>query len=52
MIDRIPSRWDSHWEDQEQDWREDVMMVRPVTPASLEEVVWDPYRVRDLEVCY
>ena len=52
VIDRIPSQWDNHWEDQDQDWGEDVMMVRPVTPASLEEVVWDPYRVRDLEVCY
>ena len=52
VVDRIPSHWDQHWAEQDQDYSQDVMMVRPVTPASLEEVVWDPYKVRDLEVCY
>ena len=41
VIDRIPSKWDSAW-DAETDFSGDVSVVRPITPASLEEVVWDP----------
>ena len=53
VIDRIPSRWDDTWRtrDQEMDYSGDTAMIRPVTPPSLEEIVWDPYKVRDLEVC-
>ena len=52
VIDRIPSRWDDTWtRDQEMDYTGDTAMIRPLTPPSLEEMVWDPYKVRDLEVC-
>lgn len=52
VIDRIPSRWDDQWSHSGLDFSQDEQMMRPVTPPSLEEDVWDPYRVRDVEVCF
>jgi len=52
VIDRIPSRWDHHWSQEGLDFGEDDQMMRPVTPPALQEDVWDPYRMRDVEVCY
>lgn len=49
VIDRISSKWDDTW-DMDMDISQDNEMIRPVTPASLEEVFWDPYRVREPEV--
>ena len=49
IIDRISSKWDESW-DMDMDFSTDTEMIRPVTPPSLEEVIWDPYRVRDPEV--
>ena len=52
VIDRIQSRWDDIWSpDVDMDTQCDKSVIRPVTPPSLEEMVWDPYKVRDLEVC-
>merc|ERR1719415_460458 len=48
VIDRIPSRWDDSWSrGSDMDYSSDKSLVRPVTPSSLEEVVWDPYSVMD-----
>ena len=52
VIDRIPSRWDDHWSQGGLDYSQDDQIMRPVTPPALQEDVWDPYRVRDVEVCY
>eukprot|EP00092_Neocalanus_flemingeri_P011958 GFUD01012891.1.p1 GENE.GFUD01012891.1~~GFUD01012891.1.p1 ORF type:complete len:510 (+),score=173.53 GFUD01012891.1:48-1577(+) len=52
VIDRIPSRWDVSWAQAGLDFSGDTQMIRPVTPPSLEEDMWDPYRVRDVEVCF
>ena len=56
VIDRIPSKWDASWSPGSlgpgtaMDFSGDESLIRPVTPSSLEEVVWDPYKVRGLEV--
>jgi len=54
VVDRIPSRWDSLWDRDEQqfnmDWLSDSSMVRPVTPPHLEDIDWDPYLMRAQEV--
>jgi len=48
VIDRIPSKWDDSWSrTSDIDYSCDKSLVRPVTPSSLEEVVWDPYSVMD-----
>ena len=48
VIDRIPSKWDDSWSrGSDMDYSSDKSLVRPVTPSSLEEVVWDPYSVMD-----
>ena len=53
VIDRIPSRWDEAWSQGPDimDFSGDDTVIRPVTPPSLEEAVWDPYKVRGFEVC-
>jgi len=52
VIDRIPSRWDDSWSQPGLDFSQDDQIMRPVTPPALEEDIWDPYRVRDVEVCF
>ena len=53
VIDRIPSKWDEVWSQgpDHMDFSGDDSVIRPVTPPSLEEAVWDPYKVRGFEVC-
>ena len=50
VIDRVSSRWDDSWTT-DMDLSLDTLMIRPVTPPSLEEEPdWDPYCVRNPEV--
>ena len=45
VVDRLASRWDGSWGE----WGMEEVLVRPLTPPGLEEVEWEPYRVRGEE---
>ena len=55
VLDRIPTRWDNSWQEEDMDFTADREMVRPVTPPALQELnILDTLnlRVQDLRVSF